>query len=190
MKTGPGPALDPAHVARIGSAYAAHLRALRPGFGITPVVVDYDYDRDYVDLPGLPRDLQLRAPLDGGLVVEAYEHVPGQATQPNRPWLTETTGLFCPRGDESGEWVITIARWEAVDQRAAFEYGRPPRIRVGLSSHRLDPLHRPQPAQPRPGRGHRAPRQHAALGLTENRWPSTAGDDDDRDGFRLVQRLS
>lgn len=134
MKTGPGPALDPAHVARIGSAYAAHLRALHAGFGITPVVVDYDYDRDYVDLPGLPRDLQLRAPLDGGLVVEAYEHVPGQATQPNRPWLTETTGLFCPRGDESGEWVITIARWEAVDQRAAFEYGRPPRIKVGLSA--------------------------------------------------------
>ena len=53
--------LDPAHVARIELAYAAHLRALHAAFGITPTVVDYDYDRDYVDLPSPPRDLQLRA---------------------------------------------------------------------------------------------------------------------------------
>lgn len=46
--------LDPAHVARIAVAYSAHLRALHAAFGITPVVVDYDHDRDYVDLPGMP----------------------------------------------------------------------------------------------------------------------------------------
>lgn len=131
MKTDPVLALDPAHVARIGSAYAAHLRALHAGFGITPVVVDYDYDRDYVALPSPPRYLQLRAPLEGGLVVEAYEHVPGQTTQSNRPRSTESTGLFCPRGDEPGEWCITIAQWEAVNQRTYIDH--PPKIKVGLS---------------------------------------------------------
>lgn len=125
--------LDPAHVARIESAYSAHLRALSAAFGINPVIVDYDHDRDYVDLPSLPRDLQLRAPLEGGLVVEAYEYVPGQTTQASRPWFANTAGLFCPRGDEPGEWCIAIARWEAVDQRAPFEYSSPPRIKVGLS---------------------------------------------------------
>lgn len=123
--------LDPAHVARIESAYSAHLRALHAAFGITPIVVDYDYDRDYVGLPVMPHDLQLRAPLEGGLVVEAYEYVPEQTTQANRPWLTNSAGLFCPRGDEPGEWCITIARWEAVDQRVYNDY--PPRIKVGLS---------------------------------------------------------
>lgn len=114
--------LDPAHVARIESTYSAHLRALHAAFGITPVVVDYDYDRDYIGLPDMPHDLQLRAPLEGGLVVEAYENVPGQTTQSNRPWGKESTGLFCPRGDEPGEWCITIARWEAIDQRAYREH--------------------------------------------------------------------
>lgn len=113
--------LDPAHVARIESTYSAHLRALHAAFGITPVVVDYDYDRDYVDLPGPPHDLQLRAPLEGGLVVEAYEHAVGLGG-----------GLFSPRSDEPGHWCITIARWEAVDQRAYREH--PPRIKVGLSA--------------------------------------------------------
>lgn len=125
--------LDPAHVARIESAYSAHLRALRAAFGITPIVVNYDHDRDYVDLPSLPRDLQLRAPLEGGLVVEAYEYVPDQTTQENRPWFANTAGLFCPRGDEPGEWWIAVARWEAVDKRAPFEFSSPPRIKVGLS---------------------------------------------------------
>lgn len=125
MTVTPPALLDPAHVARIELAYAAHLRALHAAFGITPTVVDYDYDRDYVDLPSPPRDLQLRASLEGGLVVEAHEIVPGRGS-----------GLFCPRGNEPGEWRITIARYEAVDQRAPFEYGRhsrPPRIKVGLS---------------------------------------------------------
>lgn len=123
--------LDPAHITRIEAAYSAHLRALYAAFGITPVVVDYDYDRDYVGLPVMPHDLQLRAPLEGGLVVEAYENVPGQTTQSIRPWFAETTGLFCPRGDEPGEWCITIAQWEAVDQRAYNDH--PPKIKVGLS---------------------------------------------------------
>ncbi|MFV8233939.1 hypothetical protein [Mycolicibacterium fortuitum] len=126
MTVTPPALLDPAHVARIELAYAAHLRALHSAFGITPTVVDYDYDRDYVSpLPGPPRDLQLRASLEGGLVVEAHEGVPGRGS-----------GLFCPCGSEPGEWRITIARYEAVDQRAPFEYGhpsRPPRIEIGLS---------------------------------------------------------
>ncbi len=112
--------LDPAHVTRIEAAYAAHLRALHSAFGITPVVVDYDYDRDYVGLPGPPRDLHLRAPLEGGLVVEAHEFATGQGS-----------GLFCPRGDEPGEWCITVSRWETVDQRAYNAH--PPKIKVGLS---------------------------------------------------------
>lgn len=120
--TPPAP-LDPAHVARIELAYAAHLRALHAAFGFTPRVVDYNFSRDYVGLPALPRDLQLRASLEGGLVVEAYEFVPGRGSG----------GLFCPRGNEPGEWRISIARCEAVDHRAPFEYNRPPRIKVGLS---------------------------------------------------------
>lgn len=117
------PILDPAHVARIEVAYSAHLHALHAAFGITPIIVDYDYDRDYVDLPGPPRTLQLRAPLEGGLVVEAYENTQGLGS-----------GLFCPRGDEVGGWAVTVARWEAVDQRAPYTRSCPPRIGLGLSA--------------------------------------------------------
>lgn len=117
------PRLDSAHVARIELVYSAHLRALHAGFGITAVVVDYDHDRDYVDLPGPPRDYHLRAPLEGGLVVEAYENVQGLGD-----------GLFCPRGDEAGGWAVTVARWEAVDQSAPYARNCPPRIGVGLST--------------------------------------------------------
>lgn len=124
---------DPVHVARIEVVYSAHLRTLHAVFGITPVVVDYDYDRDYIGLPAMPHDLHLRASLEGGLVVEAFEDVPGQATHLGRPWAVETAGLFCPRGDEPGEWRITVARWEAVDKRARYEGSCPPKIEVGLS---------------------------------------------------------
>lgn len=124
--------LDPAHVARIELVYSAHLRALNAAFGITPVVVDYDYDRDYIGLPAMPHDLHLRASLESGLVVEAFEDVPGQATHLGRLWAVETAGLFCPRGDEPGEWRIAVARWEAVDNRARYQ-DFPPKIKVGLS---------------------------------------------------------
>lgn len=116
------PILDPAHVARIEMAYSAHLRALHAAIGIAPIVVNYDHDRDYLDLPGPPRDLHLRAPLEGGLVVEAYENVRELGH-----------GLFCPRGDEPGRWDVTIARWEAADQRTLSVRGCT-RIKVGLWS--------------------------------------------------------
>lgn len=122
------PLLNPAHIARIELAYAAHLRALHSAFGITPVVVNYDYDRDYLGLPDMPHDLQLRAPLEGGLVIEAHEDVPGKTG-------AEFAGLFSPRGEELGQWCVRVARWETVDQRPRDQYGLydcPPRIKVGL----------------------------------------------------------
>lgn len=55
-------------------------------------------------------------------MVEAHEIVPSRGF-----------GLFCPLGNEPGEWRITIARYKAVDQRSPIEHDRPPRIKVGLS---------------------------------------------------------
>lgn len=142
-----------AHLGQLEAAYSEHVRALHAHLGVTAVVVPPGADDDI--LPGPPTEYHLRAQLESGVVVDAYEHVQWgidpTAKCPDGRWavpyedLKAPCGLFAPRGlDRPGWWCVDVKRWElcalndSLAERNARSAGHPARpVKITLRLGRL-----------------------------------------------------
>lgn len=93
-----------AHLELLATTYSEHVRALHAHLGFTAAVNPRDGRNSDDDLlPGPPMEYALRARLEGGLVIDAYERV---------QWGGERDGLFAPRGEgRPGYWCVELKRW-------------------------------------------------------------------------------
>lgn len=99
-----------AHLDHLAAVYAEHVRALHAHLGITATITPGDVLSADDILPGPPMDYALRARLDSGLVIDAYERV--QRTTDQRAAAMWPDGLFVPRcGDQPGHWCVEVKRW-------------------------------------------------------------------------------
>lgn len=101
-----------AHLELLATTYGEHVRALRAHLGLTAAVNPRD-DRDSDDLlPGPPMEYALRARLERGLVIDAYERVQWGGERSTTAAVGRPDGLFAPRGEgQPGYWCVEVKRW-------------------------------------------------------------------------------
>lgn len=104
-----------AHLELLATAYGEHVRALRAHLGLTAAVNLRD-GRDSDDLlPGPPMEYALRALLERGLVIDAYERVQWGDERSTTAAVGRPDGLFAPRGEgRPGYWCVEVKRWVPV----------------------------------------------------------------------------